>query len=344
MKAVVLREFGPPNVLSVEEVEAPSPKSGEVLIRVLAVGVNRLDDFLRAGRILPSLPFPHILGSDAAAAVEALGEGASGFEPGERVIPMPGYPLEPSDDSVRPISAAASCAIRGVVEPGAYAQYMTVPARWLVKDATGLPPEQAAALPMPMVTAVRAVRTVGEVADGMSVLIHAGGSSTGAMSVQVAKALGARVATTARNRAKADVAREAGADLIIDSMTTAYEKAVLNWTGGRGVDVVIENLGGDHVRRSIACLRTQGVLVSMGFVTGEDVTFNIRHFYFALKQIRGTLMGDREDLEWGLEQVARGRIKAQIDRALPLAEAAEAHRRMAAGGVRANLVLSSWAD
>lgn len=341
MQAAILRRFGAPEVLELAEVETPRAEPGTVLVRVLAAGVNRLEDYVRGGSVVP-LAFPHVLGSDASGVVEALGEGVTRFAIGDRVIPVPGFPLDPAEAELRPISAAPSYVIGGIARWGTYAQYVTVPERWLVRDETGLAPELVATLPMTLITAVRAVRSVGGVGAGAHVLLHAGASGTGSMNIQIAKALGARVATTVQGRAQAEFAEKLGPDLVIDVQREDFVAQARAWTGGRGVDVVVDNLGGAVFPRSLDALRTQGVLVAMGFVAGEQVSFHVRSFFFAHKQIRGTLMGDVADLAFGLELVRAGKVAPLLDEALPLAQAAEAHRRLASSRVRGNLVLLPW--
>jgi NADPH:quinone reductase len=245
---------------------------------------------------------------------------------------------------MRPISAASSYAIRGIVEWGAYAQFLTVPERWIVRDDTGLEPELVATFPMALVTGVRAVKVVGEVKKGNSVLVHAGASGTGSTSIQIARALGARVAATVRSPEKADFVRELGAELVVPLNSSDFVAQVRNWEGGRGIDAVIDNLGGAILAQSLDCLAPLGRLVSMGMVMGLEATFPLRPFFFAQKEIRGTLMGDVADLEWGLEQVRAGKIKPQLDRAFPLADATEAHARLADGAARGNMVLLPWAS
>lgn len=342
MQAAVLHGFGGPEALRLEDVATPEPGPGEALIKVLATGVNRLEDYLRAGTVVP-LEFPHVLGSDAAGEVVAVGRGVRAFKSGERVIPMPGYPLSETDRAMAPISAAPSYAIGGIRRWGTYAQYVVVPERWLVRDETGLPPEQVATLPMTLITAVRAVKIVGEVKPGDHVLVHAGASGTGSMNIQIAKALGAAVATTVDSDDKAALARSIGADVVIDVRVHDFVEVARNWTDGRGVDVVIDNLGGPILQKSLDAARTLGIVVAMGFVAGVDASFHVRNFFFGHKQIRGTLMGDVADLVWGLELVKQGKVKPQLDRALPLREAAEVHRLLSANQVRGNVVLLPWA-
>ncbi len=343
MKASVIHQFGDVDVLRYEDVPTPEPKPGHVLIKVLASGINRFDHYLREGSVVPELPFPHILGADAAGEVAALGEGVMGFEIGERVIPMPGFPTDEQEWGVRPAATASSFTLPGLGLPGTYAQYVEIPAPWVLKDDTGLPPEQVATLPMVLATSVRAVKEVGEVKAGDKVLVHAGASGSGSMHIQVAKALGADVAATVRSDAKGEFAKQAGADLVINMRQENFVERVREWTGGLGADVVIDNLGGDVLPKSIDAARPLGVVVVYGFVAGTETTFDIRNFFFAQKQLRGSMAGDIEDLRWGLEQVRAGRIKPLLGRALPLQEAAEAHRLIATNQVAGNLVLLPWA-
>ena len=338
MKAAIIRTFGAPEVLQYEDVATPTARPGHVVIKVLAAGVNRLEHYIREGSVLPSLAFPHVLGSDAVGTVAQVGEGVTGFKIGDRVIPMPGYPQDP-DDLVEPISAAPSYAVGGIVKWGTYAEYIEVPVRWVLKDDTALRAEQLATLPMVVITAVRAVRTIGSVKAGDYVLVHAGASGTGSMSIQVAKALGARVATTVGSASKAAFAENVGADLVIDTSRTDFVDATKTWTGGRGVVVVIDNRGGDILARSLDATRVAGTVVAMGVLAGLEVRFAIREFFFTHKRLLGTLMGDVADFRFGLDLVKQGSIRPLLDTVLPLSEAAEAHRRIANDKVVGNLVL-----
>lgn len=338
MKAAILTQFGTPDVLHYTDIEAPEPQAGEVRIKILAAGLNRLDHYLRSGSVT-DLPFPHILGSDAVGIVDANGPGASKFQIGDRVMPLPGYPVNADEADFQPMSAAPSYLIRGVAERGTYAEYMVVPERWLVKDETGLLPELAATLPMPLVTCVRAVKVVGEVKAGDTVVIHGAASGTGSISVQVAKALGAQVIATIRTPEKENFVYSLGADLVIKTESEDFVERVKDWTNGRGADVIVDSLGGRFFSDSLKALKPLGILVSMGMVTGMESTIEVFPFFFAQQQIRGTLMGDLEDLRWGLEQVKAGKIKPTLDKVYPLHEASEAHARLAAGNALGTIVL-----
>ena len=133
MKAAVIRKFGDAEVIKVEDVETPKPRPGHVLIKILAAGVNRLDHYIREGSIVPELPFPHILGADAAGEIAELGRGVTGLSIGERVIPAPGYAVDPKDEAIAPPSLAPSFALPGLHIAGTYAQYIEIPARFVAK-------------------------------------------------------------------------------------------------------------------------------------------------------------------------------------------------------------------
>jgi NADPH:quinone reductase-like Zn-dependent oxidoreductase len=344
MKATVIHEFGDFDALKHEDIERPSPKPGHVLIKVLAAGVNLLDHYIREGSIVPELPFPHILGADAAGEVAELGEGVTGFEIGERVIVVPGYPQKEEETNIRPTVTAPSFGLPGLHISGTYTQFMEVPAYALIKDETGLKPEEVATLPVPLASAVHALKEIGEVKAGDKVLIHSGASGSGSMQIQVAKALGADVATTVRSDAKGEFTKTLGADLVLNTRNEDFVERVKAWTGGTGADVVIDNLSGDVLAKSIEATKPMGVIVAFGFSAGPQVTFDIRSLFFAQKKLVGSMASDIEDFNWGLEQVRAGRIKPTLDQTFPLSKAAEVHRLISTGKVTGRHVLLPWTE
>ena len=344
MKAAVLRKFGGPEVLQYEEIDTPKPKPGDILIKILAAGLNRLDHYMRNGTVVPNLPFPHILGVDAVGEVVELGEGVTNVQIGDRVIPAAGFTLNEQDDKNRPLANSSSFVVPGVHLWGAYAQYMEVPARWTVKDETGLSPAEVATLPVVLGTSVRAVKQVGEVKAGDKVLVTAGASGSGSMHIQVAKALGAKVAATVRDDVKGEYVKSLGADLVINTRKEDMVERVKAWSGGQGADVAVDNVGGSELAKTIEAVRPFGIIVAYGFTAGAEATINVRDFFFTQKQLRGTIFADPEDLQWGLEQVREGRIKAALDQTIPLSQAAEAHRLLADNQVKGNFVLLPWKD
>jgi NADPH:quinone reductase-like Zn-dependent oxidoreductase len=164
------------------------------------------------------------------------------------------------------------------------------------------------------------------------------------MQIQIAKALGAEVATTVRSAEKAEFAKSIGADLVINTREEDFVAKVQEWSGGQGADVVIDNLGGDVLPKSIEAVRPLGVVVVFGFAAGPDTAFDVRSLFFAQKQLRGAMASDIEDLEWGLEQVKAGKIRPLLDIVLPLSQAGAAHKLLAEGQVKGNIVLQPWAE
>ena len=336
MKAAVISRFGTPAVFETGDVPRPNPQPDELLIRIEAAGLNRLDHYIREGGVNPNLTFPHILGSDAVGIVEDAGDDVSGFSIGDRVIPMPGYPTDRNDTGADVLAVSPSYAIRGLIENGTYAEYMTAPARWTLKAPDGPSSADLATLPMALVTAVRAVKMVGAVGVSDTVLIQAGASGTGSFMVQVAKALGAKVAATVRSENKRAFVEDLGADLVVGMEDGALDM-VREWSNG-GVDVAVDNLGGPSLARSVDATRPLGLTVLMGNVLGLEATLPVRSVFFPQRRIAGTLMGGVDDLEWGLEQVQAGTIKPTLDRTFPLDQAEAAHTRLAAGDAKGNIV------
>ncbi|MFQ5676471.1 MAG: zinc-binding alcohol dehydrogenase family protein, partial [bacterium] len=214
----------------------------------------------------------------------------------------------------------------------------------VIKDETSLKPEEVATLPVALATAVHALKAISEVKAGDKVLIHSGASGSGSMQIQVAKALGAEVATTVRSDAKGEFTKTLGADLVINTNKEDFVERVKAWTGGAGADVVIDNLSGDVLAKSIEAAKPMGVIVAFGFTAGPEVKSDIRSLFFAQKKLRGSMGSDLENFNWGLKQVRAGRIKPTLDHTLPLSQAAEAHRQIATNHVTGNIVLSPWAE
>lgn len=344
MKAAIIRGFGDHRVLKFEEIVTPKPKEGNILIKVLASGVNRLDHYIREGSIVPELQYPHILGIDASGEVAELGNYVDDFHIGERVIVLPGYAADKNELDIRPTITAPSFVLPGLHRSGTYAQYIEVPAHAIIKDDTGLKPEEVATLPVVLSTAVHSVKQIGGIKEGDFILIHAGASGSGSMQIQVAKALGAKVATTIRKESKYDFVKKAGADLIINTNEQRFDETISIWTGGRGADVVIDNLGGDVLAKSIDSVKPTGTVVAYGFASDPEVKFDIRNLFFTEKKLLGSMASDKEDLEFGLKLVKEGKINPLLDKLIPLKNASEAHRLVSDNAICGNIVLLPWAD
>ena len=339
MKAALLREFGKPDVFRYEDVAQPEPGPGDLVIQVAACGINRYDLYLRMGALFTDMPMPHVMGADVAGTVAAVGGDVVGWREGDKAIVAPGYPIDPADWDIDPENRAPSFEVTGTHTWGGNAEYIRMPARFVVKDETDLPAEHVAAMPLVLMTAVHAVETLGEVQAGQSVLVQAGASGSGNACVQAAKALGARVAATVGSAEKIETARDAGAELVINYNKQNFAHQVLEWTDGVGVDVVIDNVGASVFEDNLRALRVGGIFVNFGLVGGIKATLNIRDLFFKQHQLRGSFMGSMKEFKRGLEWLAEGKVRAFVDRTYPLGEVAEAHRYVESRAVRGKVVL-----
>jgi NADPH:quinone reductase-like Zn-dependent oxidoreductase len=344
MKAVLFDQHGGPEVLRFAEVATPAPRPGHVLVRVAAAGLNAYDLYLRGGHFPYELCFPHVLGADVVGNVVETGEGVPAERVGEQVIVAPGFPLDPHDYELRPENWASSYAVTGTLQWGGYAQFMEVPARWALPNETGLRPTELATLPLVVVTAVHAVKTLAAVGRGDRVLVQAGASGSGAMAIQVAKALGAQVITTVSTEAKAAVARDAGADEVVFYRREDIVERTLGWTGGEGVDAVVDSVGASTLGGSLNAARHHGRVVLLGFVGGDIGQIPITAFFYRQLQLLGSFMGSSEELRWGLDALRRGDLHPIPHAVFPLREAARAHQLLADHAVNGKLVLLPWED
>jgi NADPH:quinone reductase-like Zn-dependent oxidoreductase len=344
MEIAAIRAFGNVDVLNIEEVAAPKPGPGHVLVKVAAVGANYYDTLVRSGAVSRSIALPHVIGSDVVGEIVEVGQAVLGLGVGERVIVAPGFPTDPAEWEIAPENEAPSYFPTGTYAWGGYAQYMEVPARWLLRDETGLAPEELATIPLVLVTAVHAVKTLGGVGPGSRVLVQAGASGSGSMAIQVAKALGAEVITTVSTDSKAALARRLGADEVIRYREADVVAVVRGWTGGAGVDVVIDPVGGSAMPANVESVAPRGTIVNFGLSGGAAATIpHLYPFFRHERRLVGAWMGSMAELRFGLQLVKQGKVRAALHKTLPLRAAREAHRMMAAAEIVGKLALLPWA-
>jgi len=342
MKAALIRRFGGYDVFEYTDAPEPAPRDQHAIVKVLACGINRYDLFLRMGGIQKHTPLPHVMGADIAGEIVELTGDALGFAVGQPVIVAPGFPIDPADWDFTPENLAPSYTVTGTSLWGGYAQFVRIPTRFLLPDRTGLHAPQVAALPLVLVTAVHAVRTLGNVLHGQRVLVQAGASGSGSMCIQLAAHLGARVATTVGDDAKVEFARACGAELVINHRREPFADRVRDWSAGCGVDVVIDNVGGGVFADNLACLKTGGIFVNFGLVGGVKDTLNFAALIFRQHQIKGSMMGSLAELRDGLALVEAGKLRPTLDRTFPLSQAAAAHEYIDSRQVRGKVVLLPW--
>lgn len=307
MRVITQQLFGGPEVLTVEEAAVPRPLPTEVLVRVRAIGLNPLEAVLRAGRfpLLDGPPF--VLGWDVSGVVEEALTGR--FRPGDEVFGMPLFPR------------AAN----------AYAEFVAAPALHLARKPASLSHVEAAALPVVGLTAWQGLVDLAGVSGGDRVLVHGGGGGVGHVAVQIAKALGAHVITTA-GRGKRAFVEGLGADEVIDYTAVDFTEAV------RDVDVVFDTIGGDTARRSLGVLRPGGLLVTA--VAEGDAALAAR-CEAAGRRFGGIAVDpDPVALRGLVELVERGGLRVHVAEAFPFERVADAHRLLDGGHLQGKLVLT----
>ncbi|WNI20934.1 NAD(P)H-quinone oxidoreductase [Streptomyces sp. ITFR-16] len=316
MKAITIREPGGPEVLEWSQVEDPEPAAGEVVVDVVAGAVNRADVMQRMGLypLAPGTsPYP---GLEVSGRIGALGQGVTGWRVGDEV-----------------------CAL---LTGGGYAQKVAVPAAQLLPVPRGVSLVEAAGLPEVTATVWSNLVTTAGLREGETLLVHGGLGGVGSMAIQVAKALGARVVTTVGGPEKVARARALGADTAVDHRTEDF-------TEHGPFDVILDVIGGDYLERNIRSLAVDGRLVVIGLQNGLDGRINLADLVFKRLSVYGTTLRTRSEEQkaavvtevrdniWPM--VENGSVRLLVEDRLPLREAAEAHRRMEAGGHTGKILL-----
>lgn len=324
MQAVAITEAGGPEVLQAERRAVPQPGPGQVLLRVSHAGVNRPDCLQRAGAYPPPPGASDLPGLEVAGEVVALGTDVTELIPGQRV-----------------------CAL---VNGGGYAEYCLAVAGCCLPVPEGLSMAEAAALPETLFTVWHNVFQRGHVRDGEVLLVHGGTSGIGTMAIKLARLFGVTVIATCGNNAKCAAAMSVGADHAINYRTADFGKEVLRLTAGRGADVILDVVAGSYTQANLDCLAEEGRLVTIATLGGFRAEINVGKLMVRRQVLTGSTLRPRSDaFKAGLAQelasevwpaVADGSLRPQMDRVFPLAEAAEAHRRMEAGEHVGKIVLA----
>jgi len=315
MRAIRVLRPGPDYALRLAETERPLPGPGEILVRTAAAGLNRADLLQAKGLYPPPPGAPLTLGLEVAGEVAAVGEGVAGWRAGDKV-----------------------CAL---LTGGGYAEYAVAAAACVLSVPRGLSVEQAAALPEALFTVWTNLFDTARLQPGESVLIHGGASGVGTTAIQLCAALGLTVFATAGSVDKCRACEALGARHAINYRSGDFVAAIHAATGGRGVDVILDMVGGDYIGRNFAAAASGGRIVNIAFQAGSTATVNfapmlIKRLSFAATTLRprtnaekGTIRDALLAKVWPL--VEAGKIKPVIDSTFPLAEAQQAHQRLAAG-------------
>jgi putative PIG3 family NAD(P)H quinone oxidoreductase len=324
MIAIEIREPGEPDVLVPVERPRPVAGSGEVLIKVAAAGVNRPDVMQRRGKYPPPPGASDIPGLEVAGTIETIGPDVTGWKVGD-----------------------AACAL---VSGGGYAEYCVVPVPQCLPVPRGLDLTAAAAIPETFFTVWTNVFERGRLSAGESILIHGGSSGIGTTAIQLSRARGARVLATAGSPAKCAACERIGAERAINYRDTDFVAAVRELTGGRGVDVVLDMVGGDYFPRNIESLAMEGRLVEIATLRGAKAEINImtimqRRLTITGSTLRGRSVAQKGVVAAGVREhvwplLESGAVKPIVHATYPLQHAAEAHRVMEAGEHIGKLVLT----
>lgn len=329
MRAIVATTKGGTDVLSERVVELTWPRSPhDVLVRLSAASVNPADCFFRQLGGYVDGPAPLVLGHDGAGTVEAIGDAVSLVSTGMRV-------------------AFCNGGVGG--DLGTYAEYAVVPESQLASIPENVSFEQAAALPLVAITAWESLNWRARLAAGERALIHGGAGGTGHVAIQLGRLAGARVATTVSSQQKAEFAGSLGAELCIDYRGEDFVAKTLEWSGGKGVDVALDNAGAEVLRRTYACMVPYGRIVTLMGLAGDDeqlTAYNNNLSIIAEMMLLPMWHGLSERLaaqagivETCLSLLSSGKLTLHISQCLPLDQVAEAHRLIEAGGMIGKIVL-----
>jgi NADPH:quinone reductase-like Zn-dependent oxidoreductase len=341
MKAIVIHEFGPPGVLKYQDLPDPQPREGEVRIRVHAATVNRvLDVSVRAGKeghrgpVLPLIP-----GVDCAGVVDAVGPGVSKWRKGMRVAAAGVMPLElcGEDDS----DYTGPTGMMGIKRPGGFAELVSVPACAVIALPDGLDFHHAAVVTRHVPTAWNLLFNVAELKPGETVLIMGAGGNLGSIGIQIAKhVIGAKVIAAAGSDDRVATGLALGADHAVNYNTHDLTAEVMKLTGGKGVNVLYDNIANPKVLpQAFHAVGFGGRVVTAGAHGGPNVTIDFSHLYHKQITIKGRPGYHPPDVPKCFAAAAAGKINAQIERVLPLSRVAEAHRLVESGESVGKIVL-----
>jgi NADPH:quinone reductase-like Zn-dependent oxidoreductase len=322
VKAAFFKEHGGAEKILYDDYRDPVPEAGEVVVRVRACALNQVDMLLLDGRFPPPEGLPHVNGCEVTGTIEAVGPGVKRLEPGRRVIIFPGFSCGSCEYCLR---GARTVCVRygylGAHKDGGYAELVKAPAANILPLPDAISFEQGAAVPLAMLTSWHALVAQVGLRPAQTVLVQAAGSGVGSAAIQIARLCGARVITTVGSDDKIEFARSLGADHVVNYVSQDFVEETKRWTNKRGVDVVVEHIGGDTFERSVYALTRLGTLVTIGSHDTHWGRLDLRHVYSKNLKVVGTNLGSIVELGTILEHLGDGRLRAVIDRAFPLEDA-----------------------
>ena len=342
MKALAFESHGALENIRLMDLPQPAPGRGEVLVEIHAAALNRLDLWVTEGWPGLKLRLPHILGSDGAGVVAAVGSDVTRFAPGDRVAINPTICNNPLDHFAR-LGRDNMCddfAIFGEHVAGFYAEYAAVPERNLLGIPDGVSFETAAAASLVFVTAWHSLITRGRLQPGESVLVVGAGGGVNTAAIQIARLVGAGpILVVGSSAEKLAMARELGADVLINRREVDWSRETYRLTGKQGVNVVVDNVGAATFQSSLRALKRGGRLLTVGNSSGPHVEIDNRYIFGKHLSIIGSTMGTSVDYETVMGLVFQDKLRPIIDTVYPLEEGAIALQRLSEGDVTGKLVL-----
>jgi len=329
MRAATFAEYGSTEVLHISEVPDPVPHAGEVLVNLQAIGINHVDLDVRAGTSRFDLTLPHIPGLEGAGIIAEVGAGVTGLQVGDRVALSYLKTCDACDYCLS--GQEIFCPRRGLLGeqiPGTYAEKIVVPANLCIPIADSVDFFAAASSIVTYGSVWHALMTRAQITLGETVLIHSVGSGVGNAALQICKAAGTTVIGTVGSSSKVDAARSAGCDVVINYRDEDFVTAVLAATDGKGVDCVLDMVGGDAFSRSMQAMRPNARLVNIGAHGGEVVEFDIIEFFRRHVTYISTHSQTRAELREVFRLLGQGVFTPVIAQVFPLSQAAEAHALM----------------
>ena len=339
MKAVVIRQFGGPEVLRYDELPDPKPRKDQVLIRVKACAMNHLDLWVRNG--LPSVKLPRIPGSDIAGEIVEVGEYVTGLHAGQRVLLAPMHFCNHCEQCVAGRqNMCREFTVLGNGVDGGDCELMAIPTVNVIPIPDSLGFNEAASVPLVFLTAFHMLTGRASIRPGQTVLVLGANSGVGTAAIQVAKLYHAIVIATAGDERKMQKARELGADFVINHYHQKIGEEVHKITSKAGVDIVIEHVGQATWNESMKSLKPGGTLITCGATTGSQAAIELRFLFARQLSVLGSYMGTLGELHEVLKHVFSGRLKPVVDRTFPLKDIRAAHEYMEKSQMFGKLVLN----
>lgn len=339
MKAVRIHQFGGPEVLRYENVPDPKPRKDQVLIHVRACALNHIDLWVRKG--LPGVNLPHILGTDTAGEIVEVGEYVTHLKPGQRVLVAPMHFCNHCVKCVAGLqNQCREFTVYGNGVDGGNCELFAVPAVNAIPIPDWLDFNEAASVPLVFVTAWHMLTGRAAIRPGQTVLVLGANSGVGIAAIQIARLFHARVITTAGDERKMELARELGADFVINHYQQKISQEVRKITNFAGVDIVIEHVGPATWEESVRSLKPGGTLVTCGATTGPKVDIDLRFLFSRQLSLLGSYMGTMSELNEVLGHIFARRLKPVIDHTFPLKEVRAAHEYMEKSQMFGKIVLN----